>query len=131
MFILITTTICLEYRPIDGKGNNRNQPSAGIPDIPFVRNTPSKSYFADATNNMIDTPGQYISTPTTPFSCAAAILLEGVFPLPRCVSNKLMSMQSKDNDMYNVSHLEKFKSKRKVSHMVNIILFICLLAEAT
>lgn len=119
--ILITTTICLEYRPIDGMGNNRNLPSAGIPKTPFVRNIPSTSYFADRNNNLIHTPGDYISTPDTLFTCNAT-LPDGIFPLPRCVSNKLMSKQSKDNDIFNIPRLEKFKSKRKVSHIVSVFI---------
>jgi len=121
---LITTILCLEYRPIDGKGNNRNQPSDGTPNTPFVRSILS-THFADLNNNLIHTPGDYISTPATPFTCAAS-LPDGVFPLPRCVSNKLMSKQSKEEDIFDVSRLEKFKSKRKVSHIVNIFLYYCL-----
>ncbi|GBC07611.1 hypothetical protein RclHR1_07570007 [Rhizophagus clarus] len=118
-FILITTTICVEYRSINGEGNNRNQPSAGIPETPFVRNVPSTSFYADTNNNLINTPGNYVAAPNTntPNTCAAN-LPNGVFPLPRCVSDKVMSKQSKDDDMFNVALLEKYKSKRKVSHVL-------------
>ncbi|RIA91279.1 hypothetical protein C1645_123157 [Glomus cerebriforme] len=118
-FILINTTICIKYRSINGEGNNINQPSAGIPNTPFVRNVPPTSFFADTNNNLIHTPGEYTFVPETLFTCSA-ILPDGVFPLPRCVSNKLMSKQSKDNDMFDMSRLEKFKSKRKTSHIVSV-----------
>lgn len=119
--ILITTTTCLEYRPIDGMGNNRYQPSAGTPKTPFVRKLPSTSHFADGNNNLIHTPGDYISIPDTLFTCNAT-LPDDIFPLPRCVSNKLTSKQSKDNDIFDIPRLEKFKSKRKVSHIVSIFI---------
>jgi hypothetical protein len=126
-FLLITTTICIEYRSINGEGNNRNQPSAGIPETPFARNLPSKSFYADAKNNLINTPGNYVSAPTTLNTCAAK-LPDGVFPLPRCISNKVMSMQSKDEDMFNITLLEKYKSRRRISHVVRFFLYIDLAA---
>ncbi|PKC07457.1 heme peroxidase [Rhizophagus irregularis] len=116
-FLLITTTICIEYRSINGEGNNRNKPSAGISDTPFARDVPSTSFFADANNNLIVTPGNYLDVPKTLFTCDAN-LPEGTFPLPRCVSNKVMSKQSKDDDMFNTTLLEKYKSKRRISHML-------------
>lgn len=124
-FLLITTTICIEYRSINGVGNNRNKPSAGISDIPFARDVPSTSFFADANNNLINTPGNYLAAPKTQVTCDAK-LPEGVFPLPRCISNKVMSKQSKDNDMFNLTLLEKYKSKRRISHVVGIFFFIRL-----
>lgn len=122
-FLLITTTICIEYRSINGEGNNRNKPSAGISDTPFARDVPSTSFFADANNNLIVTPGNYLGVPKTLFTCDAN-LPEGTFPLPRCISNKVMSKQSKDDDMFNTTLLEKYKSKRRISHMVGIFLFL-------
>src|SRR5438045_9726541 len=113
-FILITTSTC-EYRSINGQNNNINNPSAGIPETPFVRNIPqAQPFYADANNNMISTPGNYISAPpATVLSCTDA-LTENVFPLPRCISNRIMSKQSKDTDMFDLTHLEKFKSKRRI-----------------
>ncbi|RGB28169.1 heme peroxidase [Rhizophagus diaphanus] len=99
-------------------GNNRYQPTAGTPKTPFVRNLPSTSYFADGNNNLIHTPGDYISIPDTLFTSCNATLPDNIFPLPRCVSNKLMSKQSTDNDIFDIPRLEKFKSKRKVSHIL-------------
>jgi hypothetical protein len=103
-------------------GNNRYQPTAGTPKTPFVRNLPSTSHYADANNNLIHTPGDYTSIPDTLFTCNAT-LPDDIFPLPRCVSNKLMSKQSKDNDIFDIPRLEKFKSKRKVSHIVSVFVF--------
>ena len=124
-FILISTTLCQKYRTINGTNNNANNPNAGVPVIPFVRNAPSISYFADANNNLIQTPGNYTIF-DIPFTCAAAALPDGVFPLPRCVSNMIMSKQSKDDDMFNVQKLEKFKSKRKTSHIVSVFLYFLI-----
>ncbi|RIA91281.1 hypothetical protein C1645_123186 [Glomus cerebriforme] len=117
IFTLISTSLCQEYRSITGEGNNKNQPSAGIPNTPFTRNVPPTSFFADANDNLIHTPGEYTFVPNTLFTCAAN-LPDGVFPLPRCISNKVMSKQSKDNDMFDISKLEKYKSKRRISHML-------------
>src|ERR1044072_9503292 len=119
-FILITTTVS-EYRPIDGKGNNLNNPSAGIPGTSFVRSVPSSSFF-DVNNNMIQTAGNYnVAPPAATLTCADNSPAQ-VFPLPRCVSNKLMSTRSKDDDMFDLGRLEKFKSKRKISHMVSVFI---------
>jgi hypothetical protein len=102
-------------------GNNRYQPTAGSPNTPFVRNIPSTSHYADGNNNLIHTPGDYIST-TDILTCNATLTVD-VFPLPRCVSNKIMSKQSKDSDIFDIPRLEKFKSKRKVSHIVSVFIF--------
>ncbi|GBC07612.1 hypothetical protein RclHR1_07570008 [Rhizophagus clarus] len=98
-------------------GNSRYQPTAGIQNTPFVRNIPSTSHYADTNNNLIPTPGNYITTPDIFFTCNVT-LPDNIFPLPRCVSNILMSKQSRDTDIFDIPLLEKFKSKRKVSHIL-------------
>ena len=89
---------------MDGSGNNVNQPLAGIPGTPFIRNPLLKPFYADAFNNLINTPGNYTAIPN--ITCSAA-LSGGTFPLPRCVSNKVASKQAQDNDMFNLVLLEK------------------------
>jgi hypothetical protein len=39
-----------------------------------------------------------------------------------------MSKQSKDGDMFDINRLEKFKSRRKISHMVSTLNFAAVTA---
>jgi len=119
IILLITITFQQGYRPLNGEGNNRIQSTAGIAKTPLVRELPSAFRFADDTAKMIPTPGDYDVVPDT-FTTCSAQLSEGLFPLPRCVSNKLTAMMLKDEDAYDFSRLEKFKSKRKNSHIVSL-----------
>ena len=121
-FVLLTTTTC-EYRSLDGSGNNKNNPNAGIPESPFVRGIPpALPFYAEGNNNtLIHTPGDYNLRPQVPFTCTGAKLPDGVYPLPRCVSNLLMSKQFKDEDIFDLQKLEKYKSKRRISHMVSTL----------
>src|SRR2546429_7603309 len=98
--ILITSTIYGEYRSIDGQNNNIKNPSAGIPETPFIRNFTQKPLYADANNNLIPTPGNYISAPPATVLNCADTLPDGTYPLPRCISNKIASRRSKDEDMF-------------------------------
>ncbi|CAG8440207.1 7817_t:CDS:10 [Funneliformis mosseae] len=107
-----------EYRSLNGEGNNRNDPLAGVMKTPFARNVPSMSNFADENFSMIPTPGNYTTNVPNAFLACNATLPDGIFPLPRCVSNKLMSMQMNEDDIFDLTHLEKFKSKRDISHVL-------------
>ncbi|CAI2176968.1 15881_t:CDS:10 [Funneliformis geosporum] len=107
-----------EYRSLNGEGNNRNELLIGTSNIPFVRNIPSKPNFADANYNMIPTPGNYTANVPDALIACNATLPNGVFPLPRCVSNKLTSLQLNEDNMFDLPLLEKFKSKRDISHIL-------------
>ncbi|CAI2178890.1 18227_t:CDS:10 [Funneliformis geosporum] len=107
----------LEYRSVNGEGNKKDEPLIGTPNTPFVRNFPSVPNFADENYNLIPTPGNYKAIGTGAPTCNAKLPL-GTFPLPRCVSNKVMSMQLSDDDMFDITRLDKFKSKRKISHIL-------------
>ncbi|SRR6266498_5439682 len=126
IFFLLTTVTYQEYRPLNGEGNKRDEPLAGVANTPFVRNIPSTPNYADENANLIHTPGNYTAKVSDAFTTCNAKLPDGVFPLPRCVSNKLMSMQSKDEDMLDLSRLNKFESKRKISHIVSVFLRVKL-----
>ncbi|CAG8440194.1 7816_t:CDS:10 [Funneliformis mosseae] len=125
LFYIIFTILSLliiityqEYRSLNGEGNNRNDILIGTSNIPFVRNIPSKPNFADENYSMIFTPGNYTTEVPDAFIACNATLPNDIFPLPRCVSNKLMSMQLNEEDMFNLPLLEKFKSKRDISHIL-------------
>ncbi|CAG8540148.1 15379_t:CDS:10 [Funneliformis mosseae] len=118
--ILFVTKTCQEYRSISGEGNNKLNPLDGVSKTPFIRELPSESRFADqATSKMISTPGEYgeAIVPDTLTTCSAQ-LPANTFPLPRCVSNKVAAMTLKVDDSFNFQLLEKFKSKRKNSHIL-------------
>src|ERR1041385_7738534 len=119
--LLITITTCQEYRAIDGSGNNRNVPLAGIPKTPFSRQIPPKSLYQPGPTpfQMIPTPGNYELDPNV--SCTDT-LPSGNFPLPRCVSNKISAMKLQSDAAFNLAQSDKFKSKRRNSHIVSIII---------
>ncbi|CAG8586024.1 12445_t:CDS:10 [Funneliformis caledonium] len=117
LFLLVNITY-QEYRSLNGEGNNRNDPLAGVMKTPFARNVPSMSNFADENFSMIPTPGNYTTNVPNAFLACNATLPDGIFPLPRCVSNKLMSMQMNEDDIFDLTRLEKFKSKRDISHVL-------------
>lgn len=103
-----------EYRSLNGSHNDMiNQ---GVANMSFVREKMTEYYYANnLTFDMIPTPGNY-AVPITPIRCSDP-LPPGNFPLPRCVSNKLHAFQLKPEDSYNLSHMARFKSKRRVSHV--------------
>src|SRR3954454_5956195 len=64
------------------------------------------------------------SVPIAFVNCTSSNNLpEGLYPLPRCISNLIGSIRTNVDDVYNLDTLEKFKSKRKISHIV--CFFIC------
>ncbi|GBC41947.2 heme peroxidase [Rhizophagus irregularis DAOM 181602=DAOM 197198] len=64
---------------------------------------------------MVPTPGNYATDPKV--SCVDP-LPAGNYPLPRCVSNLITAMTLKDTDSFDLKRLDKFKSKRKNSHIL-------------
>ncbi|CAG8586007.1 12444_t:CDS:10, partial [Funneliformis caledonium] len=106
------------YRSVTGEGNKKDEPLIGISNTPFARKFPSVPNFADVNYNLIPTPGNYKAIDTGALTSCSAKLPVGTFPLPRCVSNKIMSMQLIDDDMFDIKRLDKFKSKRKISHIL-------------
>jgi hypothetical protein len=113
--ILITITTC-EYRSIDGGGNNRNFPSDGVPKSALGRENPKTNYGVGAFQ-MVPTPGNYGELDPK-MSCADPLPADN-FPLPRCVSNLITAMKLKNDDSFNLAYLDKYKSKRKCSHLVS------------
>jgi len=114
--ILITIASC-EYRSINGEGNNRDFPSDGIPITPLGRELPQSSqYVAEVPFQMVPTPGNYGETDPV-VSCADPLPANN-FPLPRCVSNKITAMGLQNENSFDLASLEKFKSKRKNSHLL-------------
>ncbi|CAG8632062.1 25348_t:CDS:10, partial [Dentiscutata erythropus] len=101
-----------EYRSLNGTNNDKN--NTGAANMSFVRDKMKQYYYANnSTFAMISTP-----VPTTNITCIDT-LQPSNFPLPRCVSNKIHSFQLKPQDSYNLTLLNHFKSKRRVSHIVS------------
>jgi hypothetical protein len=120
LIFLITIATC-DYRSISGEGNNRFFPSDGIANTPLIRETVPDTLYEDAaTFQMVPTPGNYATDPKV--SCAD-LLPGGNYPLPRCVSNVITAMRLNDTDSFDLNRLDKFKSKRKNSHIVSYIFF--------
>ncbi|CAG8663617.1 4652_t:CDS:10 [Rhizophagus irregularis] len=112
----------MEYRTLNGTYNNLRNP---ILSTTLARENPPVSFFSNSANFNNDfqslpaTPGNYSSlVPTNLASCSSSAQLpEDLYPLPRCVSNIIGSVRANLTDVYNLSTLEKFKSKRKISHI--------------
>ncbi|GBB83501.1 hypothetical protein RclHR1_10200008 [Rhizophagus clarus] len=116
LIFLITIATCIEYRSITGEGNNRFFPSDGMADTPLIRDALPNPLYADAaTFEMVPTPGNYATDPKA--SCSNP-LPAGNYPLPRCVSDLISAMRIQDTDAFNLQRLDKFKSKRKNSHIL-------------
>ena len=118
-FSLLFKLIYAEYRTLNGTFNNLNNP---ILEKSLARKNPPISFYSviDVNSSMlIPTPGNYTSVPINFGTCNASNSLpEGLYPLPRCVSDLVGSLRTEINDTYNLNVLEKFKSKRKISHIV-------------
>ena len=111
--------IYAEYRTLDGTNNNLNTPLAKT----LVRGNPPISFYSVVnvtSSELIPTPGDYTSTVPIGFErCSSSNNLPiNLYPLPRCVSDLVGSMKENANDVYNLNALGKFKSERKISHMV-------------
>src|SRR2546423_1654653 len=108
------------YRSIDGTNNNLNKPLSNT----LVREFPPISFYSVIDVNdssLIPTPGNYTSIPIDFQNCSSSNNLpEGLYPLPRCASNLVGSMRANIDDVYNLDTLGKYKSERKISHMVRI-----------
>lgn len=123
LFSLLFKSVYTEYRTLNGTYNNLNNPF--LP-TSLARTNPPVSFFSKSANFNNDfqslpaTPGNYSSSvPTNLASCSSSSQLpEGLYPLPRCVSNIVGSIKANLSDVYNLNTLEKFKSKRKISHIV-------------
>ncbi|GES81430.1 heme peroxidase [Rhizophagus clarus] len=121
---LLFKSVYTEYRTLNGSYNNLNNPF--LPTT-LARNNPPISFFngqssASPNNNfqsLPSTPGNYTSlVPNNLASCGTSANLPGeLYPLPRCVSNIVGSIRANLNDVYNLNTLEKYKSKRKISHI--------------
>ncbi|CAI2178888.1 18226_t:CDS:2 [Funneliformis geosporum] len=59
--------------------------------------------------SMIPTPGDYTAKVPDALIVCNVTLPDGTFPLPRCVNNKIMSMQMNENDMFDLTRLDNFK----------------------
>ncbi|CAG8535727.1 5775_t:CDS:10 [Dentiscutata erythropus] len=117
IYVLAFENVVLsEYRTLNGTNNDKD--TIGVVNMPFVRQQVPLTYFQDNVAIMVSTPGNY-TTLTTAVSCADR-LPAGNLPLPRCVSNVLHSYRLKANDVFNLTYLEQFKSKRSISHIVSV-----------
>ncbi|CAG8456991.1 13944_t:CDS:10 [Funneliformis mosseae] len=118
---LLFTLIYAEYRTLNGTNNNLKNPSLGVISSPLSRSNPPISFYTNINNDnavsMIPTPGNYSSRVPKAFANCTAALPKNVFPLPRCASNKIGSIQANMDDVYNLDLLDKYKSKRKISHI--------------
>jgi hypothetical protein len=129
LFSLLFKSAYTEYRTLNGTYNNLYNPF--LPTT-LARTNPPVSFFnnpANSNNNFQSlpaTPGNYSSlVPTNLASCSTSSNLpEGLYPLPRCVSNIVGSVRATLNDVYNLNALEKFKSKRKISHIVCFVNYV-------
>ncbi|CAI2171547.1 10820_t:CDS:2 [Funneliformis geosporum] len=112
-FLVVVTA----QRALDGQSNNLNDPKSGTPQSPYKRDI-GKQEWQDGIDLMILTPGDYSeNVPKGNVACAAP-LQEGIFPLPRCVSNLVYGIQAKLGDEFDLSIQDTKKSKRKNSHML-------------
>src|SRR4051812_46422797 len=114
--IILATYVVAEYRSLDGSNNNIAVPNAGIPNVPFNRQKPNYEKYAGNNGKMIPSPGNYVLNGISP-TCKDP-REEGIFPLPRCISNVLDGYQLTRENEFSWDFLDSFKSKRKVSHMV-------------
>ena len=109
-----------EYRTLNGTYNNLDNP---ILPTELARLNPPISYYSVININssvIVPTPGNYTSSvPMNFVNCNASNNMpKGLHPLPRCVSDLAGSVRTNTEDVYNLDMLEKFKSKRKISHIV-------------
>ncbi|CAG8647222.1 10026_t:CDS:2, partial [Racocetra persica] len=117
IYIFVFENVVLsEYRTLNGTNNDKA--NLGVINMPFVRQQVPLGFFQDDTGTMVPTPGNY-TTLATAASCTDR-LPPGVLPLPRCVSNILHSYRLQPNDAFNLTHLQQFKSKRSISHVVSV-----------
>ncbi|RIB26883.1 hypothetical protein C2G38_144235 [Gigaspora rosea] len=115
IYVLVFENVVLsEYRTLNGTNNDKD--GLGVVNMPFVRQQVPVPNFLDNAATMVSTPGNY-STLSTGVSCATS-LPAGNLPLPRCVSDVLHSYQLKPSDSFNLTHLQQFKSKRSISHVL-------------
>ncbi|CAG8501913.1 16490_t:CDS:10 [Funneliformis mosseae] len=112
-FLVIVTA----QRALDGQSNNLNDPNAGTPQSPYKRDI-GKQAWQDGIDAMITTPGDYTAVVPKGNGACAVPALEGLFPLPRCVSNLVNGLQAKLGDEFELSIQDTKKSKRKNSHML-------------
>ncbi|CAG8452328.1 18578_t:CDS:10 [Racocetra fulgida] len=118
IYIFVLENVVLsEYRTLNGTNNDKD--NLGVINMPFVRQQVPLDFFQDNAGTMISTPGNY-TTLATAASCTDR-LPPGILPLPRCVSNILHSYRLQTSDAFNLTHLQKFKSKRSTSHVVRSI----------
>src|SRR5438105_1682469 len=112
--LLLPTYIVAEYRSLDGSNNNIANPNAGIPNAPFFRQKPNHENYAGNNGEMIPSPGNYNAPNGKALTCKDA-REEGIFPLPRCISNVIDGYRLTRQDAFSWNFLDSFKSKRKVS----------------
>ncbi|CAG8437041.1 1229_t:CDS:10 [Scutellospora calospora] len=117
--LIFRNVVQSEYRSLNGSNNykNNDQNNLGLANSAFVRQQVPKTFYQDNLGIMISTPGNY-TTLTAGVRCTDQ-LPAGSFPLPRCVSNLLHSYQLQANDVFNLTYLQQFKSKRSISHIVS------------
>src|SRR6266542_5745028 len=82
-------TVEYEYRSLDGSNNNIAEPKAGTPKAHFFRNKPNGTNYAGDNGEMIPSPGNYVLGEGAVAPKCKDPRAEGIFPLPRCISNVL------------------------------------------
>src|SRR6266542_3003471 len=100
LIILVLLTLLkltyADYRTINGTYNNLKNPLSGSISSTLSRLNPPISYYNDADlKTMISTPGNYTSVPKDYATCSASNdLPDDIYPLPRCTSDLIGSMNS-------------------------------------
>src|SRR5581483_10778248 len=93
-FSLFQINNAQQYRSIDGTNNNLNVPNAGASGVNYLNYKNATELFADsATASMVTCPHNYQAATLPVVDKCTDILPVGTFPLPRCISNAVSSVQ--------------------------------------
>jgi hypothetical protein len=119
-FLLFKISNAQQYRSLDGTNNNLYVPNAGASGVQYLNYKNAKEFFADPTTaSMLTCPHNYINDGLPIVDKCTDILPEGIFPLPRCISNLANGIRATQAQQFGVNFINSLKSKRKSSHMVS------------
>ncbi|CAG8558737.1 5042_t:CDS:2, partial [Paraglomus brasilianum] len=106
----------IEYRSINGTGNNVLYPTAGATNDKYLRVDLPNANFVDGNRQPLKTPTDGILPGTAVNASCTDQLAADVYPLPRCVSNIVTRYGT--NLIINDNKNPIYKSFRKTSHMI-------------
>ncbi|RIB03154.1 heme peroxidase [Gigaspora rosea] len=113
--LFLLKCIIVETRLIDGSDNNAIDPTAGIPQQPFLRSISSLNFNPDS--SPVTSPTDFLGlnpNGSTIIKCTDKVPL-GMYPMPRCVSNIMCSYHVQP---YDFNELSSYRSFRRTSHFL-------------